>query len=66
MSHRISQAIRCSLESHEIFETAVNELGAYLNVDRCSLFMRDDRGVRAMNVADIIPTEWNRQLPILL
>jgi len=52
MSHRISQAIRCSLESHEIFETAVNELGAYLNVDRCSLFMRDDRGVRAMNVAE--------------
>src|ERR1044071_2778985 len=52
MTHRISQAIRCSLESHEIFETAVNELGAYLNVDRCSLFMRDDRGVRAMNVAE--------------
>ena len=52
MSHRISQAIRCSLDSQEIFETAVRELGAYLNVDRCSLFMRDDRGVRAMNVAE--------------
>jgi PAS domain S-box-containing protein len=52
MSHRISQAIRCSLDSQEIFETAVRELGAYLNVDRCSLFMRDDRGVRAVNVAE--------------
>jgi len=52
MSHRISQAIRCSLDSQEIFETAVKELGAYLNVDRCSLFMRDDRGVRATNVAE--------------
>jgi len=52
MSHRISQAIRCSLDSQEIFDTAVRELGAYLNVDRCSLFMRDDRGVRATNVAE--------------
>lgn len=52
MSHRISQAIRCSLESQEIFQTAVRELGSYLNVDRCSLFMRDDRGVRATNVAE--------------
>jgi PAS domain S-box-containing protein len=52
MSHRISQAIRCSLDSQEIFETAVRELGAHLNVDRCSLFKRDDRGVRAVNVAE--------------
>ena len=52
MTHRISQAIRCSLDSSEIYQTAVRELGSYLAVDRCSLFMRDDRGKRAMNVAE--------------
>src|SRR6185436_17195265 len=52
MTHRISQAIRCSLDSHEIYQTAVRELGSYLSVDRCSLFMRDDRGKCAMNVAE--------------
>ncbi len=52
MTHRISQAIRCSLDSHEIYQTAVRELGAYLNVDRCSLFMRDDRARCATNVAE--------------
>ncbi|HXQ72427.1 MAG TPA: PAS domain S-box protein, partial [Pyrinomonadaceae bacterium] len=52
MIHRISQAIRCSLDSHEIYKTAVRELGSYLAVDRCSLFMRDDRGRCAMNVAE--------------
>ena len=52
MTHRISQAIRCSLESQEVFETAVRELGSYLNVDRCSLFIRDDHAKRATNVAE--------------
>jgi PAS domain S-box-containing protein len=52
MTHRISQAIRCSLDSQEIFETAVKELGSYLNVDRCSLFMRDDHAHSARNVAE--------------
>jgi PAS domain S-box-containing protein len=52
MSHRISQAIRCSLDSREIYKTAVRELGSYLNVDRCSLFMRDDRAQCATNVAE--------------
>ncbi|HEY2963122.1 MAG TPA: PAS domain S-box protein [Pyrinomonadaceae bacterium] len=52
MIHRISQAIRCSLDSHEIYQTAVRELGAYLDVDRCSLFMRDDRAKCARNVAE--------------
>ncbi|HEX5889190.1 MAG TPA: PAS domain S-box protein [Pyrinomonadaceae bacterium] len=52
MVHRISQAIRCSLDSHEIYKTAVRELGSYLSVDRCSLFMRDDRAKCAMNVAE--------------
>jgi PAS domain S-box-containing protein len=52
MSHRISQAIRCSLDSHEIYRTAVRELGLYLEVDRCSLYMRDDRARCATNVAE--------------
>ena len=52
MSHRISQAIRCSLDSHEIYRTAVRELGSHLDVDRCSLYMRNDRARSAMNVAE--------------
>jgi PAS domain S-box-containing protein len=52
MTHRISQAIRCSLDSHEIYQTAVRELGSHLGVDRCSLFMRDDRAKCATNVAE--------------
>lgn len=52
MTHRISQAIRCSLDSSEIYQTAVRELGSYLDVDRCSLFMRDDRAKCATNVAE--------------
>jgi PAS domain S-box-containing protein len=52
MTHRISQTIRCSLDSHEIYQTAVRELGSYLDVDRCSLFMRDDRARCATNVAE--------------
>jgi PAS domain S-box-containing protein len=52
MTHRISQAIRCSLDSSEIFHTAVNELGSYLNADRCSLFIKDETGNRATNAAE--------------
>ncbi|MFN2509837.1 MAG: PAS domain S-box protein [Pyrinomonadaceae bacterium] len=52
MTHRISQAVRCSLDSSEIFQTAVRELGSYLNVDRCSLFMKDEGAKQAMNVAE--------------
>lgn len=52
MTHRISQAIRCSLDSREIYQTAVRELGSYLDVDRCSLFMKDDRARCATNVAE--------------
>jgi PAS domain S-box-containing protein len=52
MSHRISQAIRCSLDSQEIYQTAVRELGSYLEVDRCSLYMRDARAECGMNVAE--------------
>jgi PAS domain S-box-containing protein len=52
MTHRISQAVRCSLDPLEIYKTAVRELGSYLNVDRCSLFMRDDRRKCVTNVAE--------------
>jgi len=52
MTHRISQAIRCSLDSSEIFNTAVRELGFYLNADRCSLFIKDESGYRATNAAE--------------
>src|SRR5688500_2881918 len=52
MTHRMSQAIRCSLDSSEIFHTAVHELGSYLNADRCSLFMKDEKNNCAKNVAE--------------
>ncbi len=52
MTRRISQAIRCSLDPLEIYQTAVRELGSYLKVDRCSLFMRDDRREYVTNVAE--------------
>src|SRR5882672_11393517 len=67
MTHRISQAIRCSLDSSEIFRTAVHELGSYLNADRCSLFIKDQTGHRATNTAEyhaegILPAAANFQL----
>ncbi|MGI9069418.1 MAG: PAS domain S-box protein [Pyrinomonadaceae bacterium] len=67
MTHRMSQAIRCSLDSSEIFRTAVHELGSYLNADRCSLFMKDEKGNRATNVAEyhaegILPAAPNFEL----
>ena len=52
MTHRISQAVRCSLDPLEIYKTAVKELGSYLNVDRCSLFMKDNRRKCVTNVAE--------------
>jgi PAS domain S-box-containing protein len=52
MTHRISQAIRCSLDSREIYKTAVRELGSYLAVDRCSLYMKDVQTRSAKNVAE--------------
>ncbi len=67
MSHRISQAIRCSLDSSEIFRTAVQELGSYLNADRCSLFIKDEKGIRATTVAEyhadgVLPVASNFEL----
>ncbi|MEP6637361.1 MAG: PAS domain-containing protein, partial [Acidobacteriota bacterium] len=52
ITHRISQAVRCSFDSSEIFQSAVRELGSYLNVDRCSLFMKDEGSKHANNVAE--------------
>ena len=52
LTHRIAQAVRHSLDTTEIFRTAVNELGMLLNVDRCSLFMRDTQRNRAVQMAE--------------
>lgn len=52
LTYRIAQAVRHSLETSEIFKTAVAELGTLLNVDRCSLFMRDVRQNRAVQMAE--------------
>ncbi len=68
LTHRISQAVRHSLDSTKIFSTAVSELGSLLNVDRCSLFMRDVKQNRAINVAeyhaaDVTPAGKDFDLP---
>jgi PAS domain S-box-containing protein len=52
LTNRISQAVRCTLDVSEVLESAVRELGTHLNVDRCSLFMKDDRAGRVTNVAE--------------
>jgi len=66
--NRISQAVRRTLDVSEVFETAVQELGTHLRVDRCSLFMKDEFAGRVMNaaeyhVADIEPAGTNFELP---
>ncbi|HKP38499.1 MAG TPA: PAS domain S-box protein [Pyrinomonadaceae bacterium] len=52
LTNRISQAVRRSLDVSEVFQTAVRELGTHLNVDRCSLFMKDEYAGRITNVAE--------------
>ena len=52
LTNRISQAVRYTLDVSEVFATAVRELGTHLNVDRCSLFMKDVRAGRVNNVAE--------------
>ena len=52
MTNRISQAVRRSLDTSEVFSTAVRELGSYLRADRCSLYVKDDKDSRARNVAE--------------
>ncbi len=50
--NRISRAVRRSLDTTVVFHTAVQELGSYLGVDRCSLFMRDEEAGRVRMVAE--------------
>ena len=60
LTNRISQAVRRTLDVSEVFDSAVRELGSHLGVDRCSLFMKDERTGRVTNVAeyhvpDVVP-----------
>src|ERR1044071_4903346 len=50
--NRISRAVRRSLDTTVVFHTAVQELGSYLGVDRCSLFMKDEQAGRVRMVAE--------------
>jgi len=52
LTNRISQAVRRTLDVSEVFETAVRELGQHLEVDRCSLFMKDEKAARVTNAAE--------------
>ena len=52
LTNRISQAVRRTLDVSEVFETAVRELGAHLEVDRCSLFMKDEKAGRVTTAAE--------------
>ena len=52
VTNRISQAVRRTLDLSEVFETAVHELGTHLEVDRCSLFMKNGTFGRVLNVAE--------------
>ncbi len=66
--NRISQAVRRTLDVTDVFNTAVRELGMHLQVDRCSLFMKDEQAGRVVNaaeyhVADVTPAGTNFNLP---
>jgi PAS domain S-box-containing protein len=50
--NRISRAVRRSLDTTVVFHTAVQELGSYLGVDRCSIFMRDEEAGRVRMIAE--------------
>ena len=68
LTNRISQAVRRTLDVSEVFQTAVRELGAHLEVDRCSLFMKDEKAGRVTNaaeyhVADVVPAGSDFDLP---
>ncbi len=68
LTNRISQAVRRTLDVSEVFETAVRELGAHLEVDRCSLFMKDEKAGRVTNaaeyhVSDVVPAGSDFDLP---
>ena len=68
LTNRISQAVRRTLDVSEVFETAVRELGKHLEVDRCSLYMKDERAGRVTNaaefhVSDVEPAGTDFELP---
>src|SRR6202008_3555281 len=68
--NRISQAVRRTLDVSEVFETAVRELGQHLEVDRCSLYMKDEKAGRVTNAAefhvpDVEPAGTDFDLPRL-
>ncbi|MDX6445817.1 MAG: hypothetical protein QOH71_2891 [Blastocatellia bacterium] len=68
LTNRISQAVRRTLDVSEVFETAVRELGVHLEVDRCSLFMKDEQAGKITNaaeyhVSDVTPAGSNFDLP---
>ena len=68
LTNRISQAVRRTLEVSEVFETAVRELGVHLEVDRCSLFMKDEQAGKITNaaeyhVSDVVPAGSNFDMP---
>src|SRR6476659_2026642 len=52
VTNRISQAVRRTLDVSEVFQTAVRELGRHLDVDRCSLYMKDEKAGRVHNAAE--------------
>src|SRR5207247_7835936 len=68
LTNRISQAVRRTRDVSEVFETAVRELGQHLEVDRCSLFMKDEKAGRITNAAeyhvpDVAPAGSDFDLP---
>jgi PAS domain S-box-containing protein len=68
LTNRISQAVRRTLDVSEVFQTAVRELGKHLEVDRCSLFMKDASAGRVTNAAeyhvpDVVPAGRDFDLP---
>ncbi|HZB47229.1 MAG TPA: GAF domain-containing protein, partial [Pyrinomonadaceae bacterium] len=52
--NRITRAVRQSLDTDEVFRTAVGELGQQLGVDRCVLFMLDREAGVARNLAEYV------------
>jgi PAS domain S-box-containing protein len=50
--NRISSAVRRSLDSVEVFRTAVRELGSYMAVERSSIFIKDVKSGRVQMLAE--------------
>lgn len=68
LTNTISQAVRRTLDVSDVFKTAVRELGQHLEVDRCSLFMKDEQAGRVTNaaeyhVSDVAPAGSDFDLP---